>query len=372
MPLRFRHGDKSFLSRRHLMRRYRVAETTGSIMMLLAGLHIFAASAFSQAPFYQGKTVTMIASTAPGGTGDLRVKAMVPILRKHIPGNPAIVVEYMDGGGGRKAANYLYRNSRPDGLTIGAMSGGIVSLQIMGESGVMYDLDKFSYLGAPESGGHYIIYTRKELGLHDVEKLRAASGLRIGAQSVGHVSYVAGRLFAYFLGFKDPKFIAGYSAPEVDAALLRGELDARANLATSMLRRNADWVDKGLMDFHSIMEVPLGAKHPRFPAVPEIETFAKSEKEKKVLAVWRVFRLVGSPYMLPPGAPKDKVAILQDAMRKTLKDSEFHREYKKLVGDDADPLLPEELTKAIREIPRDAEVIDLLRTLSGAGPLPSR
>jgi tripartite-type tricarboxylate transporter receptor subunit TctC len=349
-----------------------LAKMFSTIIIFLFALHMFDGSGLAQAPFYQGKTITMIVSTAPGGTGDLRVKAMAPILRKNIPGNPPIAMEYMDGGGGRKAANYLFRNSRPDGLTIGALSGGIVSLEIMRESGVMYDLDKFIYLGAPESGGHYIIYTRKELGLSSIEKLRAASGLRIGAQSVGHVSYVAGRLFAYFLGLKDPKFIAGYSAPEVDAALLRGELDARANLTTSMLRRNPDWVEKGLMDFHSIMEVPLGAKHPRFPIVPEIETFAKSEQEKKVLAVWRVFRLVGSPYMLPPGTPKDKVDILQDAMRKTLKDSEFHREYKKLVGDDVDPLMPEELSKAIRGIPRDAEVIELLRTLSGADALPRR
>jgi tripartite-type tricarboxylate transporter receptor subunit TctC len=354
------------------MLKSRFAKGLGLILIFLFALSLSAAAGFAQAPFYQGKTITMIVSTAPGGTGDLRVKAMAPVLRRHIPGNPAIAMEYMDGGGGRKAANYLFRNSRPDGLTMGAMSGGIVSLEIMRESGVMYDLDKFIYLGAPESGGHYIIYTRKELGLSSIDKLRAASGLRIGAQSVGHVSYVAGRLFAYFLGLKDPKFIAGYSAPEVDAALLRGELDGRANLATSMLRRNPEWVDKDMMDFHSMMEVPLGAKHPRFPTVPEIESFAKSEQEKKVLAVWRVFRLVGSPYMLPPGTPKDKIEILQEAMRKTLKDAQFHREYKKLVGDEVDPLMPEELSKVIREIPRDPEVIEMLRTLSGAGPLPAR
>ena len=129
------------------------------IVTLLAGLQIFAVSAFAQTPFYQGIIPTKISSKETSGTGDLRVKAMVPILRKHIPGNPTIAVEYMEGGGGRKAANYLYRNSRPDGLTIGAMSSGIVSLQLMGESGVMYDLDKFIYLGAPESGGHYIIDT---------------------------------------------------------------------------------------------------------------------------------------------------------------------------------------------------------------------
>ena len=58
------------------------------------------------------------------------------------------VVEYMDGGGGRKGANYLFRNAKPDGLTIGALSGGVVGLQIMRESGVMYDIDKFIQNGA--------------------------------------------------------------------------------------------------------------------------------------------------------------------------------------------------------------------------------
>ena len=210
--------------------------------------------AFPQAPFYQGKTVTVIVSTSPAGTGDLRVKALIPFLRKHIPGNPTLVLEYMDGGGGRKAANYMFRNARPDGLTVGAMSSGVISLNIMRESGVLYDLDKFIYLGAPETAGHQTIYTRKDLGLSNLEKLRSKPGLRIGAQTVGHVSYIAGRFFAYFLDFKEPNFIAGYTAPEVDAALLRGELDARANAAVSVLRRNPDWLEKGVMDFHAIME----------------------------------------------------------------------------------------------------------------------
>ena len=327
---------------------------------------------FSQTPFYQGKTITVVATTAPGGSGDLRVKALVPFLRKHVPGNPTIIIEYMDGGGGRKGANYLFRNAKPDGLTVGAMSGAVVALQLMRESGVMYDIDKFIQLGSPESTTHYTIYTRKELGLSSVDKLRAASGLRIGAQSVGHVSYIAGRLFAYFIGLKDPKFIAGYTSPEVDAALLRGELDARANNTASVLRRNPEWFEKGLMDFHAILEAPKGEKHARLGHLTEIESFAKTDKEKKLLAMWRAFRVVGSPYMLPPGTPKEQVDILQGAMRKALKDPEFPREFLKLVGDEAEPLMPEDLTKAIRDAPRDLEVVDLLKTLSGAGPLPPR
>ncbi|HET9549705.1 MAG TPA: hypothetical protein VFQ03_05995 [Candidatus Binatia bacterium] len=353
-------------------RRKNIKSTPLLVAAYCACIALVAEQAFAQAPFYQGKTITVIATTSPGGTGDMRVKSLLPTLRKHIPGNPTLVIEYMDGGGGRKGTNYLYRNSRPDGLTIGAISGGVIALQIMRESGVLCDIDKFSYLGSPESVNHYTIYSRKELGFTSLDKLRAASGVRIGAQSVGHVSYIAGRLFAYFFGLKDPKFIAGYTAPEVDAALLRGELDARANNASSVLRRNPDWLDKGEMNFHAILEVPKGAKHPRLGHLPEVESFAKTDRDKRVLAMWRVFRLVGSPYIVPPGTPKNLVDILQDSFRKGLKDPEFHKEFLKLVGDDAEPLMPEELTQAIRDVPRDVEVTEMIKALSGAGPLPTR
>jgi hypothetical protein len=36
---------------------------------------------------------------------------------------------------------------------------------------------------------------------------------------------------------------------------------------------------------------------------------------------------------------------------------------KKPTGEDPDPLMPEEVEKAIREMPRDAEVIELLKKL---------
>ncbi len=339
---------------------------------VLTQLAVLPISALGQPPFYQDKTIKIIVAATPGGTGDFRVRALAPFLRKYIPGNPTVILEFMDGSGGRKAANYMYANARPDGLTLGSLSGGVIALSILGETGVMYEADKFIYLGSPESVTHQIIYTRRELGLDSLEKLRAASGIRIGAQSVGHVAYVAARFFAYFLGMKDPKFIAGYTAPEVDAALLRGELDARSNNPTSVLRRNPEWVERGLMNFHSILEAPKGAKHPRFAHLPEIESFAKSDKEIKLLSMWRAFRLLGSPYVLPPGTPNDRVKILEEAIGMAFKDRDFHREYEKIVGDEADPIMPEALAKVVKETPRDAEVIDTLKKLSGAGPLPTR
>jgi len=158
----------------------------------------------------------------------------------------------------------------------------------------------------------------------------------------------------------------------IGTRILRAELDGRANNVAQLLHRNPDWVEKSVMDIHAILEIPKGAKHPRFGRTPEIESFAKSENESKLLTMYRTLRLVGVPYALPPGTPKDRVMILHDAIRKAFKDADFHREYKKLTGDEPDPLMPEEMEKAIREMPRDAEVINLLKTLSGEGAFPAR
>jgi len=328
--------------------------------------------AFGQSSFYEGKTITIIQARAAGGTGDLRVRAQTPFLRKYLPGNPTIVHEFMDGGGGRKAANHIYRTARPDGLTIGAMTPGFVPSAALGETGVLYDLDKTIYLGSPDGGAQWIFATRKAYGADTLAKLRTLSGVRIGAQAVGHPIYLTGRLFAYLLGLKDPRFVSGYTTQELDIALLRGEVDARANLAETVVHRNPEWIAQNLVDFHSIIEVKKGVRPSQFAKVPELGTFAKSELERKVLALLRGFRATGSPNILPPGTPKDRVEILQEAMRKTFRDPEFHKEFKKLAGDDAAPLMPEELEKAIKDLPREPEVIGLFKKLSGADPLPAR
>ena len=330
------------------------------------------ADLFAQTPFYQGKTITIIQGRDPGGTGDMRTRALIPFVQKYIPGNPTVVSEYMPGGGGRKAANHVYRSARPDGLTIGNPGVGMVSSAVLGETGVLYDLDKFFYLGSPYSTYHPIFVSRKQAGLSSIEKLRAATGVRVGAQSVGFSVYHEARLFAYVIGLKEPKFVTGYAGPEIDHALMRGEVDARSSSADTVLQRNREWLEAGLVDFHAILEIPKGDKHPQFKQLPELESFARSDRERKLVILGRAFRIAGTPIVLPPGTPKERVEILQEAFRKTYKDPEFFREYKKLTGDEASPLLPENHEKAIKEIPRDPEVIELFKKLAGAEPLPPR
>ena len=168
------------------------------------------------------------------------------------------------------------------------------------------------------------------------------------------------------------KFIPGYGGTELDLALMQGEVDARVQTAAWLVHRNADWLEKRLVDVHIGIEIPKGERHPRFAHLPELESFAKSEKERQILALFRAIRLAGSPYVLPPGTPKELVEILQEAIRKSFKDPEFHKEFKKLTGDVPTPLMPEPMAKYIREIPRSPEIIALFHKIAGAGPLPTR
>ena len=88
--------------------------------------------------------------------------------------------------------------------------------------------------------------------------------------------------------------------------------------------------------------------------------------------MYRTFRLVGTPYVFPPGTPKAQVQILREAMRKAYQDPEFHKEFNKLTGFEASPIMPEEMEKAIRELPRDRETVELFKKLAGGDPMPPR
>ncbi|MBM4296709.1 MAG: hypothetical protein FJ143_03110 [Deltaproteobacteria bacterium] len=127
---------------------------------------------------------------APGGYGDLQARALIPFLKKYIPGEPTVVVEHKQGAAGRTAINYIFSSAKPDGLTIGAVGNVLVSGPTLGLAGSNYDLDKLIYLGSTESGSPTAFVTRKQAGWSNIEKLGAATGVRVSANSVSHITYI--------------------------------------------------------------------------------------------------------------------------------------------------------------------------------------
>jgi tripartite-type tricarboxylate transporter receptor subunit TctC len=341
----------------------------GFPLTLFAGLCsvlFFTHGAFCQTPYYAGKTITIVRGGGPGGSGEFQSRALMPYLKKYIPGNPTIMMEFIDGASGRKGANYLY-TARPDGLKIGS-AGAMIPGPILGLPGSNYDIDKFIYIGSTETGNPYVFFTRKAAGLDSLDKVRRTPGIRIGAHSVGHSVYVTARMFAYMFEFKEPKFVVGFNDPEMDVALNNGELDGRTS-------GNIDSVLKdlgGQVQFHATISNPKGRFDARLPGLPDIDTFAKNDRERKVVDLLRAFQVPRWPHHLPPGTPAELVKILREAMAKTFKDPGFQQEFKKLMGREPTPLTGEEVEKAVRELPRDLEVIALYKKLAEAGPLPPR
>ncbi|MEA2657862.1 MAG: hypothetical protein QOF64_447, partial [Candidatus Binatota bacterium] len=69
------------------------------VAALLAGLGLLwtATDAFAQEPFYKGKSVRIIVGGSAGGGYDTYTRTIARHLGKHVPGNPAFVVENMTG-----------------------------------------------------------------------------------------------------------------------------------------------------------------------------------------------------------------------------------------------------------------------------------
>jgi tripartite-type tricarboxylate transporter receptor subunit TctC len=321
---------------------------------------------FAQTPYYAGKTITIVRGGGAGGSGEFQSRALMPFLKKYIPGNPTITMDFMDGASGRKAANYFY-TAKADGLKI-ASAGNMISGPILGLPGSNYDIDKFIYIGSTETGNPYVFFSRKTMGLDSLDKLRNARGVRVAAHSVGHSVYITGRMFAHLMDLKEPRFVVGFNDPEMDVAIHNGEIDARTS-------GNIDSVLKDLREqvvFHATISNPKGRFDARLPGLPDLDSFAKHDRERRALDLFRAFQVPRWPHHLAPGTAPELVKILRDAMAQTFKDPAFQQEFKKFMGREPSPLSGEEVQRVVRELPRDPEAIALYKQYAEGGVLPPR
>ena len=120
----------------------------GKLAVALAALAL-SASAWGQGSFYEGKTVTLVIG-ASGGSLEIAARIVARHLGKHLPGNPIIIVNNMPGGGGIRAANFLYNVAPKDGSTIALLDRGIATAPLLygEESQAQFEAVKFNWLGS--------------------------------------------------------------------------------------------------------------------------------------------------------------------------------------------------------------------------------
>ena len=109
------------------------------IIFVLALVLVSPVTTSAQAPFYQDKTIRIVAGYGAGSVDDAWARLIARYLAKHIPGNPTMIVQNMPGAGAMIAANYVYKVAKPDGLTLGGIRGGLYFDQLVGRQQVQFD-----------------------------------------------------------------------------------------------------------------------------------------------------------------------------------------------------------------------------------------
>jgi tripartite-type tricarboxylate transporter receptor subunit TctC len=282
---------------------------------------------FAQGNFYQGKTIRMIVGFTAGGGYDAYTRTIGRHMDKHIPGNPAILVENMPGAGSMISANYIYKAARPDGLTIGHFIGGLFLQQLLGKPGIEFDASKFQYVGVPGQD-NFVIGVAKSTGITDVDSWLASKQIvKFGGVASGSGSDDIPNVLKATLGFPI-QLVSGYKGTaDVRLAFNSGEV---AGLSNSWESTKSTWrkeLESG--ELKLVLQATL-KPHPEFPKLPMALTYAKTEEAKRLIStVARVHGPTVRPYVLPPATPKDRVEIIRKAFMETMKDPEFLAEAKK-------------------------------------------
>ena len=294
------------------------------LMVAVSALLVFslrAAPTPAQDDFYKGKTIRIIVGSAPGGGFDTYARAIARQMGKHIPGNPTVIVENMTGAGSLRAANYVYRIAKPDGLTIGHFLGGLLLGQALGREGIEFDARKFEYLGVPVRETN-ICALSKRTGLANLEQwLASKTPVKMGGIAPGNATDDAPKILQPAIGLP-VHLVSGYKGTsEIRLAVEGGEV---AGVCMGWDSIKATW--RKALDAGEVMIVVQSTPraHSDLPKVPLAVNFAKTEEGRRLIEVGlHDLSAVLRPYALPPGTPKERVEILRRAFMETLKDPEF-------------------------------------------------
>jgi tripartite-type tricarboxylate transporter receptor subunit TctC len=306
-----------------------------------------AATAQAQDGFYRGKTVRIIVGASAGGGYDTYSRTIARHMGKHIPGNPAIVVDNMPGAGFLISANHMYKVAKPDGLTIGHFIGGLFLQQLLAKPGIEFDARKFEYMGVPAQD-NYMLAVHKSTGITSIEQwLSSKTPVKLGGVGIGSATDDIPKVLAAAIGLPI-QLVSGYKGTaDVRLAFNSQEVLGVCNAWESF---KATW-RKELDAGDALIVLQNTAKpHPEQPKLPQAINYAKSEEGKKLIdALVHSVGPTARPYVLPPGTAKDRVQILRKAFIDTVKDSEFLADANKAKLD-INPLDGAELEKNVRAV----------------------
>lgn len=287
-----------------------------------------AALAASAAETIDRPIVVYVGGTAGGGI-DLYARLVADHIGRYIPGNPAVTVQDMPGGGGIKAANDLAHLAARDGTVMATFSSGPILEPLTGAHDPGYRMSEFTWIGAVTKDVSLCVSWGQSpfKTIDDVEQRQ----MIVASTGAGSESDLWPRVANDVIGTKF-KLVVGYpGTQETLIAMENGEVNGRCGWSWSSLKAaKPDW----LRDKKISLLIQFGLqKSPELPNVTFIYDLLRKQEDRQLLDL-----LVGPSgmfraFVAPPGLPADKTALLRRAFDATMKDPEFLAQAAKMQAD---------------------------------------
>jgi tripartite-type tricarboxylate transporter receptor subunit TctC len=299
--------------------------------------------------FYRGKTITMFVGTGVGaGAVSAYPTALALVMKKYLPGHPNLIVSYMPGGGGIKAANYIYSIAPQDGTAWGFITRGFLLAPLLRIPQAQFDPTKFNWIGSPSRTVSIGLVWNASVHVRTIYDAMKEQVV-VGATSIGEDTGIFPRALNLIAG-TNFKIVPGYAGlGAVDLAIARGEVQGKVGSTWKSLNSGptANWV----RDHKVTVLVQLGLKKALdIPSdVPLGLDLAKTPDDREALEVLCAPSATGYPSFMGPGVPADRIAAVRAAYAQSLKDPEFIKVITR-EGLDIDPIGADELTNIVRSI----------------------
>lgn len=317
------------------------------------------AQADDVADFYAGKTVSVAVGFGAGGGYDHVARLVARHMDKYIPGRPSVIVQNRPGGGGVKAANWLYAVGPRDGTQLGVINQAAGLNQNLGYKGIKYDAARFNWLRRMQIGYSQTISWHTS-GVRSIDDAKKQQVLLAATGALGTTA-VMPRILNRSIGTKF-KILTGYKRiRDAWLAMERGEVAATGTSLGALKSQTPTWLPQKKV----YVLAQLGLEKPKeILDAPLIQELAHDATDREALLLFSTAAAVGRSMMSPPGIPAARVAALRSAFTATVHDSAFLADAQKS-HTDIDPLSGTRLQAMVEKLVRaPAHVIKRAKQLA--------
>ncbi|MPZ56934.1 MAG: hypothetical protein GEU91_10660 [Rhizobiales bacterium] len=336
---------------------------TATAACLLAVSAAPATRADAVADFYRDKRINVVVGYGPGGGYDVYTRLLARHMPRHIPGNPAMVIQNMPGAGSLRAANYVANVAPKDGTMLGVFGAPAALEPLFGNKNAQFETVEFAWLGnmIRDTAACATWHNSRIKTLQDV--IDAKTEVVFGASGPGSYANQHALVLKSMLGAK-LRVITGFKGiKDIGLALERGEVQAACAMALSTSKASFDAnVKKGELKYL----VQFGKQNvPYFGNAPNFYAMLKTEEQRQVADLFFGQSEIARPLIGPPGMPPAIIGALTKGMADTLKDPAMLAEAAK-IGIDIEPVSGEETAQSfINFYKTPPEVVKKAREIMG-------